>query len=55
MLEQARDVVVRELSRGESHLAEWGYVSTKVKDTMTRYFYDQTKRRPMVLPVLVEV
>ncbi|MDP6102773.1 MAG: ribonuclease J, partial [Dehalococcoidia bacterium] len=41
MLEQARDVVVRELSRGESHLAEWGYVSTKVKDTMTRYFYDQ--------------
>jgi mRNA degradation ribonuclease J1/J2 len=30
-------------------------VHTQVKDAVAKYLYDQTRRRPMVLPVAVEV
>ena len=55
LLEQSRDLLAQALSRGGPHVAEWTYVSGKVKDTLSRFFYEQTKRRPMILPVLIEV
>ena len=55
LLEQSRDLLAQALSRGGPHVAEWAYVSGKVKDTLSRFFYEQTKRRPMILPVLIEV
>jgi ribonuclease J len=29
--------------------------STKIKDSLVEFFYEQTKRRPMILPVVMEV
>lgn len=29
--------------------------STKIKDCLAKFFYEQTKRRPMILPVVMEV
>ncbi len=55
LIEQAKDVVAAALSQKEEHLAEWGFVSSKVKDALSKFLYDQTKRRPMVIPVAVEV
>ena len=40
---------------GVDHIAEWSVVNTKVKDSISRFLYDETHRRPMVLPVSVEV
>lgn len=34
---------------------EWNYINKKIKDTVSQYLYDQTKRRPMVLPVVMEI
>ncbi|MDQ6694196.1 MAG: ribonuclease J, partial [Chloroflexota bacterium] len=34
---------------------DWNYINKKVKDTVGQYLYERTKRRPMVLPVVVEV
>lgn len=34
---------------------EWNYVNKKIRDTVSQYLYDQTRRRPMVLPVVMEV
>ncbi|MBI2863732.1 MAG: ribonuclease J [Chloroflexi bacterium] len=55
LIEQAKDVVAAALNHKEDHLAEWGFVSSKVKDALSKFLYEQTKRRPMVLPVAVEV
>ena len=35
--------------------AEWSFVNTKVSDILNRYYYEHTKRRPMVLPFMVKV
>ncbi len=31
------------------------YISRKIKDVVGEYLYRETKRRPMVLPVVMEV
>ncbi len=54
LLERTRDMVVAALE-GASHIAEWGVVHTKVKETIAKFLYQETRRRPMVLPVAVEV
>jgi len=35
--------------------AEWSFVNAKVRDTLYKYYYEQTKRRPMILPFMVKV
>jgi ribonuclease J len=41
--------------RSDAHGAELGYLRTKIHDTLSRYFFEQTKRRPMILPIVMEV
>jgi ribonuclease J len=54
LLERTRDVVVAALE-GANHIAEWGVIHSKVKEAIARFLYQETRRRPMVLPVAVEV
>ncbi len=37
------------------HTADWTYVKAKIKDTLGDFLYEKTKRRPMILPVVMEV
>ena len=55
MIEKSRDAVARILDRGGEHPADWGFISTKVRDTLNRFYYEQTRRRPMILPFMVKV
>jgi ribonuclease J len=52
--ERTRDMVIAALE-GSEHIAEWSVVNTAVKEAVARFLYDETHRRPMVLPVAVEV
>jgi ribonuclease J len=54
MIEESRDLVAKALDHS-SRPAEWGYINTKVRDILNKFYYDQTKRRPMILPVIVKV
>ena len=55
VLEKAREVVRDALDHSGRHLLDAGIVHSKVKDALTKFFYDQTKRRPMIVPVRIEV
>jgi ribonuclease J len=39
----------------DAHGAEVGYLKTKIRDTLSRFFFERTKRRPMILPIVMEV
>ena len=54
LMERARDVVVEALM-GADHVAGRANFNTRVHDALSRFLYDQTRRRPMILPVSVEV
>jgi ribonuclease J len=57
LMAAARDHLVEALRqrREDEHAAEAGYIKTKVHDTLSRYFHQHTKRRPMILPIVMEV
>jgi ribonuclease J len=40
---------------GQPHLADWNFLNRKIKDTVGQYLYEQTRRRPMVLPMVMEL
>jgi ribonuclease J len=57
LIGEARDHLMEALRqpREDEHAAEAGYLKTKVRDTLSRFFHERTKRRPMILPVVMEV
>jgi len=54
MAEAARRVLAAIANPGE-HISEVGLLKSQIKDGVSRFLYEQTKRRPMVFPVVVEV
>jgi ribonuclease J len=54
LIERTRDRAMKCLE-GADHIVEWGAVHAQVKDSIAKFLYDETRRRPMVLPVAVEV
>lgn len=54
LLERTRDVVAKALA-GADHYAEFSDINTRIRDSVSKFLYDETRRRPMVLTVTVEV
>jgi len=55
MLDESRDLVARILDHSGDRPAEWSFINTKVRDALNKFYYEQTKRRPMILPFMVKV
>ncbi len=36
-------------------IREWGNIKVKVRDSLSDYLYGKTKRKPMILPIIMEV
>lgn len=34
---------------------EWGMIKSNIKEALSKFFYEQTKRSPMILPIIMEV
>jgi ribonuclease J len=54
LIERSREVAAAALAGGE-HYAEFGDINVRVRDALNKFLYDETRRRPMVLTVTVEV
>ncbi|MFH0847245.1 MAG: ribonuclease J [Chloroflexota bacterium] len=54
LIEQSRSVVTQALDRGASP-SNVNYITTKVRDLLNKFYYEKTKRHPMILPFLVKV
>jgi ribonuclease J len=55
LIERGRDLVAAALDHDRRRLSEPGFVDAKVKDSLSRFFYEQIHRRPVIIPVVVEV
>lgn len=56
LMDEVREIVRRELSGAlESGVTEWTQMKTGVKDALSKYLYSKTKRKPMILPVIMNV
>ncbi len=56
LLEEANRIVTSTLNKLMSdNVNEWASLKTNVKDALGRFLYEQTRRRPMILPIIMEV
>lgn len=56
LLAAARDVVVRTIETSSSEeRSDWGVIQEKIRADLKRFLNKQTQRRPLVLPVILEV
>jgi len=51
----AADRVAAAIENPGDHISEIGLLKAQIKDSLSQYLYDRTKRRPMVFPVVVEI
>lgn len=55
LMVEARKVVEDALeSCLEKHITDWGKIKTVVKDALGDFLWKRTKRRPMILPIIME-
>ncbi len=55
LINRGKDIVVESLDHGAVHLHDIGFIHSKVKEDLQRFFHEQTKRSPLILPLVVEV
>ncbi len=56
LLDEARQRVKTALTQLEgNNLSEWSAIKSAVRETLGRFLWEKTKRRPMILPIIMEV
>jgi len=56
LLDDARDRVVETLKRtAADSITDWAVLKADVRRTLSSFIYDKIKRRPMIMPIIVEV
>jgi ribonuclease J len=55
LLNGATDRIAKLLEGPGDRINEIALLKEKLKDVLSQYLYDTTRRRPMVMPVVVEV
>jgi ribonuclease J len=55
LLESARERVLESFIGLNGHASDWAFIKDKIKHTLSEFLYEKTHRRPMILPVVMEV
>mgnify|MGYP000950525705 CR=1 FL=1 len=55
LLEEARNKIMETLQKKACSTGNWDNIKTVVKQELSAFLYEKTKRRPMILPIIVEV
>ncbi|MBB6449254.1 ribonuclease J [Geomicrobium halophilum] len=56
LLDEAKQKVTDTLRECmNDNVNEWSSLKSNVRDVLSRFLYDKTKRRPMILPIIMEV
>ncbi|WP_044038846.1 ribonuclease J [Clostridium bornimense] len=56
LMDEAREIVKEALRYcEEEHLTEWSTIKGNIKDSLRDFLYERTKRKPMILPIIMEV
>jgi ribonuclease J len=56
LMGEAKDVVQAALDKcEESNNTEWSALKTAIRDSLGRFLYEKTRRRPMIIPIILEV
>ncbi len=56
LMDEARDLVYNTLEEcAREHVRDWSGMKQRIKDELSRFLYQKTRRSPMILPIIMEV
>lgn len=56
LMEGAREIVKNALLDCEDkHITEWATIKSNIKEALRTFLYEKTKRKPMILPIIMEI
>ncbi len=56
LMEEARKVVKNSLDECErKNVKEWSAIKSNIRDSLRIFLYEKTKRKPMILPIIMEI
>ena len=56
LMDQAKSVALRVVENCQNRrIKDWQLIKTQVRDAVSKYIFDTTKRNPMILPVIMDV
>lgn len=56
LMVEAKDKVQEALDHcQENGICEWSMIKSSIRENLGRYLYEKTRRRPMILPIIMEV
>lgn len=56
LMEEAREIVKASLREcEEKHITEWATIKSNIKEALRLFLYEKTKRKPMILPIIMEI
>lgn len=55
LIKEAQKVVKDSLSSQRGPVVDWQFIRSQIEGNLENFLYQQTKRRPMILPVVLEV
>lgn len=56
LMDDAKERVKQALERcGTNNVTEWASIKSNVRDALGKYLYERTRRRPMILPIIMEI
>lgn len=56
LLDEAKQKVKQTMERcRENRITEWAVLKNQVRDALSKQFFEKTRRRPMILPIIQEV
>jgi ribonuclease J len=56
LVESAREVILKTIEKSNlEEVGDWGVIKEKIRTALRRHFDEETGKRPMILPVVLEV
>lgn len=56
LMDEAKEIVKNSLREcEENNITDWASLKSKIRDDLRSYLYEKTKRKPMILPIIMEI
>lgn len=56
LIKETRDIVRKELDKClDNRITEWVVIKSNIKNAVGKFLYEKTKRRPIILPIIMEI
>ncbi|MDR3270814.1 MAG: ribonuclease J [Peptococcaceae bacterium] len=56
MLEESKEKIRQTMARcWENRVTEWAPIKNQIKDVLSKHFFEKTRRRPVILPIIQEI